>query len=1244
MFDIAPQDIAALNDTDLRELVVRLCAAELGRNALPLSALTAGGDQDTADGGIDVRVELDACAPTLDFIQRPATGFQVKVTDLKPGAIGKEMRPAELLRPAIRELGERGGAYIIVSGKASLTDAAGTRRIRAMEEAVDDAPMPLVDFYDSSRLAAWVNQYPGVALWVRDKNGCPLDGWMPWRNWSFPQESDDNAEVFLLDDDCRVTDGNAPRDGELSVAEGIARMRTTLSSPKGLVRLVGLSGTGKTRLAQALFEAEVGTAPLDPSLAVYTDLGFSPNPPPQTIIQRLVQAEIRTVVIVDNCPPETHKVLVGMAAFARSKISLLTIEYDVGDDQPESTEVVRLLRASDKVIEQLLARRHPGLSEADRRHIAHLAGNNSRLALAMARAVPTGQSIDRLSEKDLFDRLFWQRNLPDPELQRAAEVCSLVYSFDGEAVDGENAELHVLGSLAELSASRLRSHVVELRDRQLVQKRSHWRAVLPHVLANHLARRALDRLPPASLATVFSAERPRLLKSFARRLGYLHDSEIARGIVAGWLASAGWLGDLTKLDDLGWKILFDVAPVEPEMVLAAVERVLTCPDAEHFVASNNRHRTTVGHLLWAIALDASLFRRCVLALTRFVAVEPKEKNHYSVSSAFEALFQILLSGTNATLAQRLEVIEDLLQTDRRCGLLAMDRVLKTEMFSCPYDSEFGSRTRSYGWHPRNSTDITGWFLAALNAIEEWSSRGTILPNEARSMIADHIGGVWGVGPEVSDRLQQAVTRLATRGFWPEGWVAVLKAIRFLPDAEELGQLRALEEGLRPQDLEQRALAYGLSVRWDVLDIADEAGEQPTDHAAILNRMESLVQELGREVAGQPDVMGRLLPQFCAQRACRAYSFGIGLARGLEELPDGWQQMVTALESVADSGREFTLLGGFLFGVAERCPELASRLLDEALDHPTLGPAFPYLQCCVALDEEAVNRLIRATGLGLAHPTVFSRVGWGQALDHLPHETVRRLLLAICEMPDNGVVIAIDVLGVLLHSAASSTNTNLMAIGRDILSRWDAAPSKDNMLDYHAAHLVETCLEGSEGTQTARLLANKLAAVSDYQSHASRFPTVTKALMKVHPFDTLDALLSADFKLSVDCDRWEVLSTLPATTLLEWAGRDREVRDLIIASIAPLIGLDGQPSPTMLTLIDRAADRSVVLDAMRRNLWRSEGGRSPDIKCDGISGAVKALFGHADPVVAAWARETSADYAARAEYWRNFARQRDESFE
>jgi hypothetical protein len=71
---------------------------------------------------------------------------------------------------------------------------------------------------------------------------------------------------------------------------------------------------------------------------------------------------------------------------------------------------------------------------------------------------------------------------------------------------------------------------------------------------------------------------------------------------------------------------------------------------------------------------------------------------------------------------------------------------------------------------------------------------------------------------------------------------------------------------------------------------------------------------------------------------------------------------------------------------------------------------------------------------------------------------------------------------------------------------------------------------------------------------------------------------------------------------------------------------------------------VVLDAMRRNLWRSEGGRSPDIKCDGISGAVKALFGHADPVVAAWARETSADYAARAEYWRNFARQRDESFE
>ena len=55
MFEISGNDIRNLGDADLRSLVARLAIAELRAKGLPLSAVTAGGDQDAADGGLDVR-------------------------------------------------------------------------------------------------------------------------------------------------------------------------------------------------------------------------------------------------------------------------------------------------------------------------------------------------------------------------------------------------------------------------------------------------------------------------------------------------------------------------------------------------------------------------------------------------------------------------------------------------------------------------------------------------------------------------------------------------------------------------------------------------------------------------------------------------------------------------------------------------------------------------------------------------------------------------------------------------------------------------------------------------------------------------------------------------------------------------------------------------------------------------------------------------------------------------------------
>jgi NAD(P)-dependent dehydrogenase (short-subunit alcohol dehydrogenase family) len=58
MFEITSDDIALLNDEDLRALVGLLCESEVRSRGFSASLVTWGGNQNAADGGVDVRVRV----------------------------------------------------------------------------------------------------------------------------------------------------------------------------------------------------------------------------------------------------------------------------------------------------------------------------------------------------------------------------------------------------------------------------------------------------------------------------------------------------------------------------------------------------------------------------------------------------------------------------------------------------------------------------------------------------------------------------------------------------------------------------------------------------------------------------------------------------------------------------------------------------------------------------------------------------------------------------------------------------------------------------------------------------------------------------------------------------------------------------------------------------------------------------------------------------------------------------------
>lgn len=254
------------------------------------------------------------------------------------------------------------------------------------------------------------------------------------------------------------------------------------------------------------------------------------------------------------------------------------MEYDVGDDEPERTEVFRHQNASLAPVDQWIAREVEHISQIDGSCIATFSDCNFRVAHALGETLRKGETLGQLRNRELFERIFLQRSEYDRSLQLAAEDLSRLYSFDGQDCAADS-ELARIGALRGVEPRELFAAAVDLGRRGIVQARGRWRAILPQAIANPLAAYALQRVPDAEFDDFCVSLPTRMFKSLSRTLGYLHDSPENQRVVKRWLTPGGPFGDLLPLEGLGLEIIRNDAPVAPEAVLARIVAELDGPAA-----------------------------------------------------------------------------------------------------------------------------------------------------------------------------------------------------------------------------------------------------------------------------------------------------------------------------------------------------------------------------------------------------------------------------------------------------------------------------------------------------------------------------------------------------------------------------------------------------------------------------------------------------------------------------------------
>lgn len=534
LFEITAEHINKLDDEQLRNLIGLLCESTFRKNNFDAKGVSWSGDQNAADGGIDVKCIKHTGENIDSFIPRNYVGFQVKKYDLTPAKIKQEMQDHGCLKESIKAICENEGAYIIVCSNSSTSDSMYNNRVRAMRNVVQEYKSNcniVLDFYDSNKIATWVREYPNMILWVRDKIGEPVNGWRGYDKWSDIQKK--NNTQFFLDEEKRFYDYS--KGEEFTVLEGIQILRERLGHKGNIVRLTGLSGVGKTRLLETIFDDSVGSESLNKDLVVYADMADDVEPIPQQMLSYLIGEEKTYYLVIDNCGIELHKSLLKiLRQNTTGKVSVVTVEYDVKERDTEETECFRLQPASNTVINSLLANNFRNYNSWEINRLVDISGGNARLALAFAKALKYQKNINMLTDNDLFNRLFWQKGTENQNLLASAELISLLYSLNYRET-GSDSELNKLSEISGQSIQMILSNIYELEKRGLLQKRGKWCAVLPHALSNYLAMEAINSYGSIVEEGIINKGTQRMKYSFAHRLSLLSEERTVKELVNRWL-------------------------------------------------------------------------------------------------------------------------------------------------------------------------------------------------------------------------------------------------------------------------------------------------------------------------------------------------------------------------------------------------------------------------------------------------------------------------------------------------------------------------------------------------------------------------------------------------------------------------------------------------------------------------------------------------------------------------------------
>ena len=907
-FEVQGEDLEGLRPKQLHKLLRRLLSVEAQAHGIPHDGIHVPSNIAARDGGEDGRISWQGGRGRTEFLPSRLCQFQLKTGGIGPAKAGQEVVARGEVKPMVRSVLEQDGHYVMLCARR-YTQPEIERREQAIHKALREAglsvPPVRLSFRDADMIAHWVNAHPSVALWVQEKVGLPSPGrFASWHQWRSRSE---HAVPWV----------EHPRLSELRSA-----IRERVTQPGKSLRVVGLSGVGKSRLClEAL--GGVGADPVAKrplrDLVMYAVQSEVPDGALPAIVDQLADSGARAVIVVDDCDPQSHDVLVGLVRRDGTRVSLLTIDDEIPSEF--STGTVRIPEAPASVVEAIVEHVAGTLPPLDRQRLARISAGFPEIAIRIGGDAGVTQLVDPRS--DQFIESFVVGRAPQDRdlLLRSATLLS---TFRVVRVDPVNAgwpdpsQAHTtedcLAPIAALGRNLtwedLYAATQQLGERSVFKRRGGLGAIQPRPIAIRLARRQWKGWDPGKWDQVLSGSLgPGLDRVAAERLAHLNETEIAKR-VAKHVCRQGGPFDTGTVHNNRAEVLVCLAEVDAEVVAECIGRLLDSHPDPSRLGDTVRH--SLLRALGRIAFPAATFAVGARLMLRLLGVEGGTDSEY-MSRPFTALFPAIAGATEADGNRRLRFLDKAVVTS---DATRMRHVVGALAAGCDPVGDLiavgpevhGSRRTLNRWHPATTNELAEYVGGCISRLAKLASRNDEVGVMCREKLGGSIANL--VHRGFIDPVEDAIRRVAGAG---HRWTLALRQlhgvlVHFPESVDEAttSRVQSLIDLLTPTDLYDRVRALVTEPAMPHDWVTESASE---DFAALRAKIDGLSDELLRT----PETLRELLPRLSSGPHIHAGELGESIAKRAPSPLDWLDPIIEAVEDAPEAQRNHDLFVGFVAG-------------------------------------------------------------------------------------------------------------------------------------------------------------------------------------------------------------------------------------------------------------------------------------------------------------------------------------------